>query len=495
MSSVTSEGSVMSDTSNRLTIVENVSTLQPVLKLQTLYLDVQKFAHPWEHPTLSDIIHSLQTKFPDDPSMVVEAFSGAQKGIYRITVSAPVEADPTLDITVGERKHKVPLKPHRSGRNPTPRKTGTLITFSSCTTGPLKTIPNSLFDQTMHEHGEVVKLCELQKSKGTSAYNGNRYLVLEPSGTIPNAIQITHPITKVLYDIRIRYKGQMYHCALCDEDHVGACPKKAAFYAAKEARNLMKIEKKIITGSTLRKADETGLKADIICMSGGRLGNLAHVMRDEPSMPINKEVVLIAGINDILNDSEGKAQFALLAECAVKNIAQSLSHQPHTTLTILPPLPPKDGWSSQLRKDKFDIYKDMLKELSKDDKNPFTYLTWQMPHPVEMEDIHPTQEGTKQMLIYLNSKIGDLIWEPNAITCAKPYQGVTPIYKYGCLTCCNYVDMEGDFCGICNLADFSREENEQGEHSYSNKRNYTSDSSEDEKGSVNKKPNCNDGQS
>ena len=129
----------------------------------------------------------------------------------------------------------------------------------------------------------------------------------------------------------------------------------------------------------------------------------------------------------------------------------------------------------------------MLTALSENSENTFTYLTWQLPTPIEMEDIHPTQEGTRQMLQYLDSRVGDIIWNKEVITNNKFYQGVTSIYKYGCLTCANYQGVMGDYCGSCTLPE------EEEEHSYG-KRGHVSDSSSDEH-TVTKKPNTqNDGQ-
>ena len=62
---------------------DNLDKQRPSInKLQTFFINLQKFAHPWEHPTLTDVVQAIQKKFPDDPSMVVEAYTGTQKGVH-----------------------------------------------------------------------------------------------------------------------------------------------------------------------------------------------------------------------------------------------------------------------------------------------------------------------------------------------------------------------------------------------------------------------------
>ena len=413
------------------------------------FLNVHKFAHPWEHPAVEEVLAALQRKFPDDPAMIVEALRGVAVGGYKITTSSPLEAEATLSVSISGKEHKIPLLPSQGYQGASSsRREGTLVTFLSCTQGGTASIPNDHFDRVMAEHGEVVKPTECQRHRGTSVLNGNRYLVLQPKGTIPPILQIADPkYPGKLFNIRTRYKGQTYLCTKCMEEHSGACPAKKAFYEAQAARASMTIKTQIISDSSLRHVDATGLTADVICMSGGRLGELAHVIHDAPTMQTADQVILLAGVNDILNDDEMEDQFAALTTAAVQHIAAACSST-NKQLTIRDPLCPKGGWVFDRRIRKAELYGEMLKALSADQESPFQYLATNLP--VHMQDVHPDAEGVVELLVDLNTYHPGLIWNKNFIVTTKPYQGVTAVYRYGCLLCSRYHDVEDGYCPQCS---------------------------------------------
>ena len=41
---------------------------------------------------------------------------------------------------------------------------------------------------------------------------------------------------------------------------------------------------KILSDSTLRHAEQVGLRADVLCMTGAGIGNLANALRDDPKI-------------------------------------------------------------------------------------------------------------------------------------------------------------------------------------------------------------------
>ena len=68
------------------------------------------------------------------------------------------------------------------------------------------------------------------------------------------------------------YRGQPYECNQCNTIHEGQCPKRMAEKERQEEQKLdreLKNKTIIISDSTLRKADENRLNADIICVPGG----------------------------------------------------------------------------------------------------------------------------------------------------------------------------------------------------------------------------------
>ena len=182
------------------------------------------------------------------------------------------------------------------------RRQGTLVTIVRGAIGTHRAIPNSVFDKTLEEHGEIIKPTELQKLRGTSVLNGNRYCVIDTTnkGTIPDFLSLTDPTTKETVQFHLRYKGQSWFCRRCDERHVGPCKTLQAFYEAKDKRAKEKINIKIASDSTLRCAEQVGLRTDIMCMPGGGLGQIANAIKDDPDINDRKEIiVLMSGIRPI----------------------------------------------------------------------------------------------------------------------------------------------------------------------------------------------------
>ena len=426
----------------------------PVIKKVTRFLNVRPFAHPWEQPAVEAILVALQRKFPSDPSMVVERLRGASDGTYRITTNCDSGGDTVVQLAISGKDHDIPLTmPYQDaqGRPANTIKEGTLLTFTNCTQGDLQTVDNSTFDNIMREHGQVIKLCELQTYKGTRIFNGNRYLVLaDPKGTIPPVIQIPKPGSRTgqLIPVRITYRGQQFYCARCQQLHLGQCPVKVAFYAALEERAKLDIDTMIVSDSTLRHVDATGLRADVICMSGGRLGHVAHVLLDEPTIASKTNIIVLAGVNDITRDGETVHQFETLATTAVQNMASTVRLHGKPNLTIISPMVPADTWQHPTRVRKAEIYHDLLLALSADHDYPFRYLQRLLPY--EMDDIHPTVKGTQQFIDFLDVEF-QLTWNKDFTTNDRPYQGSHSAYRYGCIRCDRYLDVRGNYCQHCSI--------------------------------------------
>ena len=176
----------------------------------------------------------------------------------------------------------------------------------NCTSGPLKKIGNKIFDEVIGTHGKVIKPTLYQFHKGTRILNGNRYCVIEDSAKkFPRIVQVTNPDTGKIFDVQVRYKGQEYLCKRCNVLHVGPCEELKAYYEAKDKRRDTAINKKILSDSTLRLVDQTGLKADVECAGGARIGHIANILRDDPFVDLDTtEMVVVMGANNILDEEE-----------------------------------------------------------------------------------------------------------------------------------------------------------------------------------------------
>lgn len=60
----------------------------------------------------------------------------------------------------------------------------------------------------------------------------------------------------------------------------------------------MTVETHIISDSTLRHAEQAGLKADVTCMSGATKGQLATAVEEMNTKEKRKTMVIAAGANE-----------------------------------------------------------------------------------------------------------------------------------------------------------------------------------------------------
>ena len=84
---------------------------------------------------------------------------------------------------------------------PPQRKRGRLITFKKAAYGAMENIPNSEFDAIVEAKCELIKPTCYQVHKGTDAFNGNRYCVIEQDFKFPRTIQIKNPVSNKLTEV------------------------------------------------------------------------------------------------------------------------------------------------------------------------------------------------------------------------------------------------------------------------------------------------------
>ena len=121
-------------------------------------------------------------------------------------------------------------------------------------------------------------------------------------------------------------------------------------------------------------------------MAGGRLGNLAHMLVDAPGIAEMKQVVIVAGTNDIVKDQESQDHHLF---------------DRSTSLTVVgPPVVPDASIQRQI---KIVAYDAIMKRLSRQKDFPFQFIP--SPEGVDMEGIHPTKDWTKMILQAVHSVI------------------------------------------------------------------------------------------
>ena len=113
---------------------------------------------------------------------------------------------------------------------------------------------------------------------------------------------------------------------------MGPCPFPQAFYAAKDARNKVQIDLKVLSDSSLRLAEQI----DMLCMSGGDLGHLATVLRDEPILAERKDIALVTGCNDTRHlDTLPPEDIVFALDRSVEKVADELKRHPDKQFTII----------------------------------------------------------------------------------------------------------------------------------------------------------------
>ena len=193
--------------------------------------------------------------------------------------------------------------------------------------------------------------------------------------------------------------------------------------------------------STLRHADITGLSADIICMSGGRVGQIAHMVKDAPHIQTTKNLVVVAGANDITQERETMDEFE---KKVTKGVVQIIDQAHHVSLPVTWVAPPPRTDLSFLGNQKRDRFPLLLEELSQRKDRKFTLLVASMAP--QMANGHMTADGTKTYLQEIHNSM-PIITNAAHITTTRIYSGVETAYPYGCLLCLEHLRL--NVYGLC----------------------------------------------
>lgn len=196
-----------------------------------------------------------------------------------------------VDGRLGEQKREftVPFQKRSVDGGP---KRGTLVTILDCFDTPEhRAIDHELFDLQFTKNNMALEkptMCQVHKN-GTTL-NGNRYLVLKTKDVklIPNTISFCELKTNKQVTFKLRFSGQTWYCRRCNTEHNTTCER---FYARRDERAKTELETLVVSDSTLRLVDQVGLSADVVCVPGGFLGDVATAAADASP---TKELVVLA---------------------------------------------------------------------------------------------------------------------------------------------------------------------------------------------------------
>ena len=410
-----------------------------------------------------EIVNQVRAVFPTDYQLTVTSrriYGG--EIIYRIelSVAVPVRIY-TLKFKAQAQHFEITLLreeqiPFLNSRN-IDRKDTLLITFQGANLPHSRYILSSHYDKLMKDMNlEVTKPTENQVIKDTNVLNGNKYCVIrKPDNVnlIPNDIPITEG-PNGHFTIRVTYFGQQRYCRRCDSMHAGKCPELEEFYRAKEEREAMQIKTKIASDSTLRHAQALGLSANVMCMSGGSLGQLANAIQDDPETQKLEKIIINAGTNDIKNKNYSNSEFAHAIDAGLQKIKEIADKNPDKKFAIVQPVYDKENADENTStRTSFLTYQmdQFTKQYNEERSDTFQIIK---PENVEIDETsHPTINGTLALLHSIQLQCDEIIWNEKYITTEKIYAGVQTIYKYGCKGCFvfgQYPDTNG-FCTTCHI--------------------------------------------
>ena len=318
---------------------------------------------------------------------------------------------------------------------------GTLITIQGACENGLEEESNEDITEYFSEYGVVVKEAWLSTYKGSKQLNGNRSLVVEltPDLSIPRTVFYVGPHTEIKGKLKVFYKGQPYHCFKCDTTHERICPKKSRRKGKKEEERLdreVKNKTLIMSDSTLRMANQKAMNADIICISGGRIGHINNSMNYNPDILKYDNIVMVAGLNNIdLGDTpenERQHVFHQLKETG-KSMKGQVKRNPKKKLFLVAPVPAPVKDATKIG----DIMEMMRQMQTNGNKSIELIDTHFITSEKELysDELHLNMTGTNVLIREINKGVENLMRKEVAVQ-DRIYAKVNTEYLCGCDYCC-----------------------------------------------------------
>ena len=229
---------------NLTTTAEECTASTPRKNITEVGLSLRAHFTPFSLPPIEEVAAEQHNTFPNEPGMIVQQLRGRGQGIFKITLTSPIEdVAPYKAIFTGHQIEDIEIPITVQPAPPSGyrgQKTGTLVTFVDASSGPLATVQNETFDKATAVFGAVVKPTQPQNHRGTNTLNGNRDCVVDiKHKVIPVSIMVLSPATQQKVTVHLRYKGQTWFCRRCE---MNPCPFLQAFYDAKDARSKVQID-------------------------------------------------------------------------------------------------------------------------------------------------------------------------------------------------------------------------------------------------------------
>ena len=417
----------------------------------TMQFDVRSYFNSFQRPPFIDILNAVRDVFPNDGGIVVREGYGGRLGLYTVfSNSQPTENFVNLQRRRrGQSGHdivKIPLSapmPHRERS-----RDGLLITIVDANLGPDRAIPGSEFDAALEAFGSIERYTEVQKYRETNFLNGNRYCVItrDPEKELPNRLAVRDKT------YLIKYKDKKWSCSSCAVEHVGACPYRKKIFEARDKRKNLDITHHLVSDSSLRLAEESGLCAEISCMSGATVGQLANAVDEEGGDDKLTSFVFVGGANDTKpTQTESDREIAKKIDASLQRLVAVASKPSNENksfyiLNAVPHIevPTRRQFVAQT------YFKERLSKLCVQTEN-----LDQIKAPDDPSgwgsDLHPTRSHTESMILSITKDLNkDIMVDPGVISTEKYYRGVQGHYLSGCTGCSALgIFRDGGFCPEC----------------------------------------------
>ena len=256
------------------------------------YLDVRNDFNPYQIPSIEMITMALRSVFNEDTGLLVFPMPRENRGIFEVSLTTNIVdfSKHPVQFMRGSESVKLFLSGLQGTAMAKKKREGLLVTIAQSAIGMAANIPNQAFNKALEKIGELIIPTKLQTYRGSTTLNGNRYVVINPRGEIPVTISVENPNTNTIQHFYTRYKGQPWFCRTCEENHTAPCTFLQDFYRLRDEKQETQ-KTMIMSDSTLRRAQHVGLSADVECMSGGTIGQIAGALRHNPKTKDKKNVV------------------------------------------------------------------------------------------------------------------------------------------------------------------------------------------------------------
>ena len=439
------------------------------------YFNLRYHYHPWEikHIEYDDIVMAVRETFPEDPGLIVTPLRNSMNGIYRVALNEPVpENEYIIKLKKNGNDVDAKLYLHKRGQR-TPggntyrtntgneSRPGMIVIFNDAYIQDAKKIPGDAFDKAISKYGKVIRPTLYHTIGETRQLDGHRYCIIEAKNKdeIPHTINI-YDGTKS-FTFSLWWPNKPKFCYRCGQLHANKCPEMEAFYRAIEERNKQVVKRTIYTDSTLRLSEKVGLLADVIAMSGGTIGEIGNVVRDDKEsngLTVEKsEIIVLAGKNNVrqVDGSNDMAKAAYAIDKGIEKIVNGLDERQEVNFVNVIQEPEDITPHQNIISDYMEM---TLNNISS--TNPKVKVTHIPGENIEKDHSgHPTENVTLTILKALTQVYPDLIINEKYCTNKQYYRGVDSVYKYGCYVCDkngNYSKFKG-FCDACE-DDFQKSE-------------------------------------